>query len=305
MTKKPGWGEWNAGDPIEDVTRETEHMLKVAGIEHKFCDIDMERWKDEKYADLLTGTLWQFPSRDKSHGHDGSYHGLFIPQVVNQVLRRYTHAGDLVLDLFIGSGTTAIEAKHLGRQCIGVDIQLKLTKQLNQQFEDVPGFLFIQADSTSPALGQRLKSLMWKKHTDLVMLHPPYWKIVTFSDDASDMSNAPTLSTFVHKFYDVARNAYQLLAPGRFACLVIGDMYADGEVIPLSYLCMSQMYKAGFSLKAINVKDIHGNEKGKGKDGPLWRYRALKFGFQVFEHEYVMIFEKRKKGRSLCADILE
>jgi len=312
MNKAFDWESANTADPMEDLRSWNERTLAQDGLQlpntPRFCDIDLDNWKTDRYSDLLTGTLWQFPSRDKSHGHDGSYHGNFIPQVVNQVLRRYTHRGDLVLDLFIGSGTTAIECLRLGRRCLGIDIQQNLVDTLTERFlGTLSCYSFLQADSASPTLADHLKGLPFVSDRlfDLVMLHPPYWRIIEFSTHASDMSNMPTLDTFVHKFYTVAKNAYQLLAPGRFACLVIGDMYEKGEVIPLSFLCMAKMLEAGFIVKAINVKDIQGNEKGKGKDGPLWRYRALKFGFQVFEHEYVMIFEKREKGRSQCADVVK
>ena len=30
----------------------------------------------------------------------------------------------------------------------------------------------------------------------------------------------------------------------------------------------------------------------------LWRYRALKGGFYIFKHEYVMVFQKPARGRT-------
>jgi hypothetical protein len=52
------------------------------------------------------------------------------------------------------------------------------------------------------------------------------------------------------------------------------------------------MQEVGFRPKAIVVKNIEGNERGKGRDSNLWRYRALRGGFYVFKHEYVIIFQK-------------
>ena len=47
-----------------------------------------------------------------------------------------------------------------------------------------------------------------------------------------------------------------------------------------------------YSIKAIIIKDMQGNERAKGKTANLWRYRALAGGFYIFKHEYVMVFQK-------------
>jgi hypothetical protein len=61
---------------------------------------------------------------------------------------------------------------------------------------------------------------------------------------------------------------------------------------------MQRCTDAGFVLKAINVKEILNNERGKGKNNNLWKYRALVGGFYLFKHEYVMIFRKPTTGRN-------
>jgi hypothetical protein len=124
------------------------------------------------------------------------------------------------------------------------------------------------------------------------MLHPPYHDIIQFSDRPADLSNAPSLERFLEQFERVARHGFELLEPGRFAALVIGDKYTKGELIPLSFYCMGRMQRAGFRPKAVVVKNITGNEQGKGRASNLWRYRALAGGYYIFKHEYVMIFQK-------------
>ena len=90
----------------------------------KYSDINLKKWKD--YAHILTGTLWQFPSRLKQHGHSNEYHGNYIPQIAQQMYERYTKKGDVVLDLFFGSGTSGIEAINMERRCIGVELKDEL-----------------------------------------------------------------------------------------------------------------------------------------------------------------------------------
>ena len=125
-----------------------------------------------------------------------------------------------------------------------------------------------------------------------LVLHPPYDDIIKFSDRKEDLSNCQSTEDFYELFENVARNGYEMLEKGRHAALIIGDKYANGELIPLGFGCMERMQRCGFMLKSIIVKNIEGNEKAKGKQANLWRYRALYGGFYIFKHEYVMIFQK-------------
>jgi hypothetical protein len=152
-------------------------------------------------------------------------------------------------------------------------------------------------DSTCPETIEQVRVVLRRlgcEHADCLFLHPPYHDIIRFSDDPRDLSNAADCEAYLAKFRLVAQNAHDLLRPGRFMALVIGDTYSRSEWVPLGFRCMQACLDVGFQLRAINVKDIQGNERSKGKNENLWKYRALKQGFYVFKHEYVMVF--RKKG---------
>lgn len=59
--------------------------------------------------------------RDLTHALH-KYPAKFIPDLPNWFIRRYSKIGDLVLDPFMGSGTTNLEAAILMRNSIGVDV---------------------------------------------------------------------------------------------------------------------------------------------------------------------------------------
>jgi DNA modification methylase len=50
------------------------------------------------------------------------YLGKFIPQLVEWFLQRYFKKGDWILDPFLGSGTTLVQANEMGMPSIGVDV---------------------------------------------------------------------------------------------------------------------------------------------------------------------------------------
>lgn len=51
-----------------------------------------------------------------------NYPARFSPLFAREVIRTFTQPGDLILDPFMGGGTTLVEAKALGRRSIGFDI---------------------------------------------------------------------------------------------------------------------------------------------------------------------------------------
>ena len=266
-----------------------------------WSDIDLNHWKE--YEDVLTDSLWNFPNRASGDGHKLDYHGNYIPQIATQIFTRYSKKDDIVLDLFLGSGTSAIEAVRMERRCIGVELKPDLVDYVRGKI--APELLdsrihLIRGDSTTPETVAKISGTlqtMQAEFVHLLMLHPPYDDIIKFSDDPNDLSNATNTEAFLDSFEAIARNGYQLLAPGRFAALIIGDKYANGELVPLGFWCMERMNRVGFKTKAIIVKNIEGNEKGKGRTANLWRYRALAGGYYIFKHEYIMVFFK-PKGKS-------
>ena len=83
-------------------------------------EISAKNWRE--YKDIITNSLWIIGSRGREGVHSGKYHGNFVPQIPYQAIRRFTKPGDIVLDTFLGSGTTLIESRRLGRHGIGIEL---------------------------------------------------------------------------------------------------------------------------------------------------------------------------------------
>ena len=261
-----------------------------------YSDINLKQWRD--YEHVKTETLWEFPARLKDGGHSNEYHGNYIPQIAQQLYERFTQKGDIVLDLFFGSGTSGIEAVNMQRRCIGVELKDELAELVSEKFTPkqlVTDVNIICADSTSKLAKDKIQArldILGREKAQFLMLHPPYDDIIKFSDKKEDLSNCSSTEEFYELFEKVAKNGYDLLEKGRFAALIIGDSYKNSQIQPLGFECMRRMNNLGFITKSIIVKDIQGNEKAKGKTANLWRYRALAGGFYIFKHEYIMIMQK-------------
>lgn len=261
--------------------------------EGKINDINLNRWKE--YDDLLTDSLWILDKRDRTGAHSAGYWGNFIPQIPNQLLRRYTKRGEWVLDPFLGSGTTLIECRRLGRNGIGIELQTevaslagKIIAKEKNPFKTVSEI--INGDSGEVNFEKELKKYK-RKTVQFLILHPPYWDIIRFSKKKNDLSNAESVEDFLKMFSKVISNTMPVLEEGRFAAVVIGDKYSSGEWIPLGFYAMQEMLKQGFKLKSTIVKNFD-QTTAKRNQKELWRYRALAGGFYVFKHEYIFLFQK-------------
>lgn len=62
--------------------------------------------------------VWALPTSSGKNGHGAE----FPLALAGRCIALTSRAGDLVLDPFVGSGTTAIAAVELGRRCVGYDI---------------------------------------------------------------------------------------------------------------------------------------------------------------------------------------
>jgi hypothetical protein len=77
---------------------------------------DVER--DEFMAATLS--VWDIlPELAKRVGHPAP----FPVELAERVIRLYSYIGDVVLDPFLGSGTTAVAARQTGRRYVGYELE--------------------------------------------------------------------------------------------------------------------------------------------------------------------------------------
>ena len=148
--------------------------------------ITQDNWRE---ADLNVDSLWLIDERGKTGKHANVYHGNFIPQIPNQLIRRYTSRGDTVLELFSGSGTTLFECESLCRNYVGFDINTRIIEYVEKQMvgSESVNYKLCECDVTDNdaferSAGQALNAMGIDK-TDFMIVHPPYWDIVKFTQD--------------------------------------------------------------------------------------------------------------------------
>ena len=99
---------------------------------------------------LVGGKPYKRPNMDlfkNTHNKRYSEHPAEMPTgPINQILDWFTNENDLILDIFLGSGTTAVSCERLNRRWIGIEISEAYCKIAKERIERerknrrLPGF---------------------------------------------------------------------------------------------------------------------------------------------------------------------
>jgi len=223
------------------------------------------------------------------------YKGKFHPQMIRALLNIIgLNAGDTVLDPFIGSGTTAVEAQLLGINCIGIDISPlcvlqsrvktesidvlpEILKYRDEVLEKVGVTLFNLDDK---ALDKTIKSIEDERVKNFYLMA----KLVAVSDNArrrKDFANAfrKNLDLMILSVKDYAEVAKELslklgkvdIRVGDSRNLPLNDESIDGIItsppysIALDYVSNDAhaLKTMGYDLKELREEFI--GVRGKGK----------------------------------------
>lgn len=140
--------KWGQAMPDEELSKGTYFIVKSNKFSVRFQRAEATHMAPEKYIDeeylskaIGVGTNEDASSHLKKMGIDFSYSK--PESVVAFLLKATTKENDLILDFFLGSGTTASVAHKMGRRYIGIDqmnyIEDVAVERLNQVIKGEEG----------------------------------------------------------------------------------------------------------------------------------------------------------------------
>lgn len=199
-------------------------------------------------------TVWSFPYRGSWATHSGKYRGNWSPYVPRNLMLRYSNPGDWVLDQFMGSGTTLVEAKLLNRHAVGVDInpQSVSISETNLQFQCETNSKIFTRNGNATDL-----HFIKDSHIDFICTHPPYANIIKYSKGIEGDISLLGVEEFLAEMKKVAEESYRVLKKGKMCAVMIGDVRKYAKVIPLGFRMMECFLQAGFTNKEIIIKEQH------------------------------------------------
>lgn len=195
---------------------------------------------------------------------------------------RYSNPGEWVLDQFMGSGTTLVEAKLLNRNAVGVDInpQSVSISETNLQFKcETKSKIFTKNGDAADL------HFIKDSRIDFICMHPPYANIIKYSKGIEGDISLLCVDEFLEKMNKVAEESFRVLKKGKMCAVMVGDVRRYGKVIPLGFRMMECFLKAGFMNKEIIIKEQH-----NCRTTEYWENQNN--SFLLLAHEYIFVFQK-------------
>ena len=267
----------------------------------KVNDLDPAKWREYEREGLQFFSIWDTPERDPFGWTVKSIHGNCPVDIPRQCIWRFSRKGEVVLDPFVGSGTTLVACARMRRIGIGIEINPNIAKIAMENLsyttmdEELNEWLRKQRVIVGDA--RDLKSLgIEDESIDLVFAHPPYWNLIDYGAEygrvEGDLSVAPTLEDFLRGMEECLKEIKRVLKPGRFLCILIGDAFLKGgKVVPLDYYITDLALKLGFEFYSKVIKYTRLATSRRNCINTM-KYRSLRSNFFICIHDYVIMFRR-------------
>ena len=239
-----------------------------------------------EHFELECSTVRSFPRRWNRATHNSKYRGNRSPDVVRNLILRYSKEWDLLLDPMIWWWTTAIECKLLNRDLLAYDINpeaLEITKNAIDFEHKSKSKIELQLNDA-----RVLKSIK-NNSIDFILTHPPYADIIKYSEWQidEDISNIRDIDKFCDEIELVAKECFRVLKKEKYCAILIWDTRRNKMYQPMAFKVMERFIKAWFELKEDIVKVQH-NCKATG----FWVKKSKEANFLLIMHEHLFVFKK-------------
>jgi DNA modification methylase len=220
--------------------------------------------------------VWRFHYDGRDLRDKQAHPAMYPVSLAERCIELFTHCGELVLDPFVGSGSTLLAAAATGRNAVGFDLNAEYITLSQGRLAGVKSReaeqLAVCGDAR--AIAQHLRP----GTVSLIVTSPPYsdllnrpranksrrereneqfGKVEQYSQDERDLGLLPA-DEFAQQMGAIFAALLPLLTPRGHCVINVADTWMGGEVqerVPVHYLVKAAMDRAGYRLRNTIIWD--------------------------------------------------
>lgn len=218
--------------------------------------------------------VWQFAYEGRDIRDKNVHPATFPISLCKRVISLFTHEGELVLDPFVGSGTTLVAARDLNRNAIGFDLQESYINLCADRLGSASLFgcaqqIAIQDDA------RNISHYLYPETVSLIWTSPPYANLLNrkrlnksrrirkteqfgrveqYSQDPRDLGTMP-LEEYTQAMGDIFEALLPLLKPRGHCVINVPDMWWEGKRITIHVSLIEELRKRGYEFRNTIIWD--------------------------------------------------
>ncbi|MGC0316955.1 TRM11 family SAM-dependent methyltransferase [Kitasatospora acidiphila] len=262
--------------------------------------------------------------RDRYTPTSAAHPAKMLPAIAAHAITTYTQLGQLVLDPMCGIGTTLVEAVHLGRNAVGVELEGRWSAvaRANLTLARTQGATGQATVRTGDS--RHAHSLLDAEHrgqVQLLLTSPPYGASVhgrvnatrdtgrsgvakfdaTYGTNPANLAHAPT-DDLVDAFTAILASCLPLLAPGAHVAVTARPWRHHGELVDLPAAIIAAGQAAGLTPVERCVALLAAVRDGELASRPSFfqlknvrTARAAGVPMHLIVHEDVLVFRAPRR----------
>ena len=250
--------------------------------------------------------VWQF-TYEKRDLRDKNLHPATFPlSLSRKIIELFTHEGELVIDPFVGSGTTLVAAQDLNRNAVGFDLQKNYMELCESRLASNNMFnntkqIVVEDDA------RNIKKYLEEETVSLIWTSPPYGnllnrkrknksrrnrnneqlgKVEQYSQDERDLGTYE-LDEYTNAMGDIFESLLPLLKEKGHCVINVPDMWWENQRITFHISIVQELRKRGYELRNTIIWDRTNIVNGIGIFG--WPSNYITMGTTF---EYLLDFWK-------------
>jgi len=280
-----------------DLKKNEEEVIEEQGIivpkikeKRRFNELDGTKWT--RYS-ISVWDIGKTPEEMRL-----KHPAMFPIELCKRLIEIYTHKGEVVLDPFMGSGSTVVSASILGRKGIGIEINPKFVNLAKSRL-----MIGVSSDEQlQPEIycddAKNLLEYVKESSVDLVVTSPPYWSIHRrkrsadykearpYSEMERDLGNIESYEDFMVALKEIFGKVKTVLKPNGHCIIIVMDIRVGSTFIPFHSDVANMMRELGFKFEDIIIWN-------RAQEYNNLRHLGYPYQFIVNKvHENILIFKK-------------